>query len=119
MRRQLWISIAVATLVVPVALMTTSSAATPLPGPGSASQVARLVASSGRIEVLPNNLVPSLQDAGNDDAVSYYPVTEPGCTSRSQCVFGDLHGTHTVVLFGDSHALMWLTAFVPIATRDK
>ncbi|HEV3212066.1 MAG TPA: SGNH hydrolase domain-containing protein [Acidimicrobiales bacterium] len=103
-------------LVVAFAL---SASAAPLPGPGTAAQVAKLVATANRIEVLPNNLVPSLPQAGNDDAVAYYPVTEPGCTSRTQCVFGDLHGTHTVVLFGDSHALMWLTSFVPIAVKYR
>lgn len=119
MRRPRWISLAVATLLLPLALSSPSSAAAPLPAPGSAAQVARLVTTANKIERLPNNLVPNLMDAGNDDAVSYYPVTQPGCTSKTQCVFGDLHGTHTVVLFGDSHALMWLTAFVRIAAKDR
>lgn len=109
-------SAAVTSLVV---ALTLSSSAAPLPAPGSAAQVAKLVAAASKIEVLPNNLVPSLFQAGTDDAVAYYPVTEPGCTSKTQCVFGDLHGSHSVVLFGDSHALMWLTAFVPIAVKDK
>ena len=108
-----------ASLVLPLAPSRNTSSFVPLPAPGSAAQVAKLVAAATKIEVLPNNLVPNLIQAGNDDANAYYPVTEPGCSSMTQCVFGDPHSTHTVVLFGDSHALMWLTSFVPIASKDR
>jgi hypothetical protein len=104
-----------AVLAVPV----DASANAPLPGPGTAAQVAALVAASSKIQRLPSNLVPSLYQAGNDDVAAYYPVTEPGCAGASQCVFGDTHATATIVAFGDSHALMWLTALIPTAVADK
>jgi hypothetical protein len=89
----------------------------PLPAPGTASQVAALVASSSKIQRLPNNLVPSLFDVVNDDTSSYYPVTQRGCAGTSQCEFGDKKGTTSLVLFGDSHAYMWLPAIVPLAVK--
>ena len=34
-----------------------------------------------------------------------------------KCVFGDPNGSHTMVLYGDSHALMWFRAMNQIAIR--
>ena len=121
----LLLAFAVAALALPLAGSGPSSASArpsapaPLPPPGTAAQVAKLVGAASKIEVLPNDLVPNLIEAGNDDVPTYFPETQSGCSGRSQCVFGDLHSTHTVALFGDSHALMWLTALVPIAVKDR
>jgi len=40
------------------------------------------------------------------------------CTSIGACVFGDTHSKTVAVLFGDSHALMWLPAINPTAVAD-
>ncbi|HTJ56869.1 MAG TPA: acyltransferase family protein [Devosiaceae bacterium] len=42
--------------------------------------------------------------------LSYAAVDQP------PCAFGDLAGSHTVVLFGDSHASQWFTPLVAAAT---
>lgn len=83
-----------------------------LPTPGTASQVAALVAASSKIEQLPSPLVPLLQNVGYDNAANYYPVVRKGCSGTTECVFGDKSSTTTVVLFGDSHAAMWLPPLV-------
>lgn len=111
--------VAIGCMLAVLAVPSAASANAPLPSPGSASQVKSLVAASSKIERLPSNLVPSLYLAGNDDVAAYYPVTQPGCAGATQCVFGDTHSTTSVVLFGDSHALMWLTALIPTASADK
>jgi SGNH domain (fused to AT3 domains) len=89
-----------------------------LVAPGTAAQVAALVAASPTITTLPQKTVPSLADAPNDYVGSY--MKELGGTCRSllpTCAFGDLTSTRTMVLLGDSHALMWLPALVPLALK--
>jgi len=60
----------------------------------------------------PANLEPRVEDAANDQPVS----TTDGChagflqVTQPACVYGDPAGTHTMVLFGDSHAQQWLPA---------
>ena len=68
---------------------------------------------------LPSNLTPSLKDAASIKPRSY----SDGCHRRNgqttvkTCIYGDAHGTRSVVLFGDSHAAMWLPALDSIAAR--
>jgi len=105
-------------LVVALAVLPSSVAAAaepPLPAPGTASQVAALVSASSKIQRLPNNLLPSLFDVVNDDTGTYFPVTQRGCAGTAHCVFGDKRSTTSLVLFGDSHAFMWLPALIPLA----
>jgi hypothetical protein len=40
-----------------------------------------------------------------------------GGTEPPECVYGDRHGTVTVALVGDSHAMNWFPAFHRLATR--
>jgi hypothetical protein len=87
------------------------------PAPGSPSQIAALVAAADTIHRLPSHLVPGLVALGSDDAPGYYPVTANGCSGTTQCVFGDRSSPKVIVLFGDSHALMWLPAIAPVAER--
>lgn len=82
--------------------------AAPLPTPGSPSQVAAGVAAAPKIDQLPADLVPALADVANDDTARYFPATRKGCSKTNQCVYGVAGATPTVVLFGDSHAAMWL-----------
>jgi hypothetical protein len=94
-----------------------AAAEPPLPAPGTASLVAALVTASSKIQRLPNNLFPSLFDVVNDYTSAYYPATQRGCAGTTQCVYGDKKSTASLVLFGDSHAYMWLPAFVPLAVK--
>jgi peptidoglycan/LPS O-acetylase OafA/YrhL/cellulose synthase/poly-beta-1,6-N-acetylglucosamine synthase-like glycosyltransferase len=73
-----------------------------------------------RIGAAPRNLTPSLDKVGHDQPVS----TADGCHADFltveqpfSCVFGDPAGTHTLVLFGDSHAQQWLPGLDAEAQR--
>ncbi len=96
----------------------TAGATVPLPKPGTAVQVAQLVAGSSGITSLPAKLLPPLGQVTSDEAAAYYGVVSRRCVGVTKCVFGDTKSTTLVVLFGDSHAQMWLPAFVPIARSN-
>lgn len=90
-----------------------------LPQPASPKTIAALVAASTKIKQLPNNLTPNLGQAINDTTGAYYPSTLQGCPTVLSCVFGDRASKTTIVLFGDSHAYMWLPSLVKFATKSK
>lgn len=102
-----------------MATVTALASKQPLPTPGSATTIAALVASSTSIIRLPNALDPTVNDAPFDTASIYYKSSAPGCSTTTQCVYGDESSSTTVVLYGDSHAQMWLPVLAPIATLDK
>lgn len=85
------------------------------PAPGTASQIAALVRAAPKIATLPADGYPTLTAEGSDSATREFPATAHGCLTISECVFGDVSATRTIVLFGDSHAQMWLSAVVPDA----
>ena len=91
------------------------------PTPGTASQIEKLVAASSGITSIPSSPDPSLSAEDADSANLWYPETLHGCTDlvSDPCVFGDTTSKKTVVLFGDSHAQMWLSALVPAAKALK
>ena len=68
---------------------------------------------------LPSNLKPSLTNATSIKPRSYSDGCHrrKGQTTVKRCIYGDAHGTRSVVLFGDSHAAMWLPALDSIAAR--
>ena len=82
------------------------------------ASVESLVASAPSIHSVPANLDPPL-----GVFVFGYPVSS-GCganssqTSVPPCLFGDPHGTHTMVVVGDSHAQMWFYTINAIATKS-
>ncbi len=86
--------------------------------PGSPAAVTALVARSDAIRVVSPVVAAELSGAPNDDAATHYPGTDPNCTLVTQCVFGDVGSEHVDVLFGDSHARMWLTAMLPQLRRS-
>jgi len=112
------------TLAAPV-----SSSASPLqltrPGsgapPATAAAVRRAVADARFITKVPADVTPTVAEAPND--WGGLPADAAGCeahlavTSVPACVFGDVHGTHTMVLYGDSHATMWFEAFNTLAKQ--
>jgi hypothetical protein len=85
--------------------------------PGTSPQVASLVARSGRISRLPHAAIPQLLGGGADSAYRLYPSSRACSGSLKGCAFGDLSSSRIIVLFGDSHILMWLPALVPAAER--
>lgn len=115
-----------ALVVVSLALLTglgvapiLSGAATP---PGTPTQVAALVAAAPSITTLPADVQPPLASASSDDALTEFPSLTPcisGSDDEPTCAFGDTHSKHTMVLFGDSHALMWFPALDAVATAAK
>ncbi|MGA2304181.1 MAG: acyltransferase family protein [Acidimicrobiales bacterium] len=85
------------------------------------NQVQADVAQSvGTLDV-PANLTPSLADAASDEAVPFVDGCFDGFTENSvnPCNYGDVTAppSKTVVLFGDSHALMWFPAFDNLANQ--
>jgi len=90
--------------------------------PGTPAQVAALVAAAPSIAALPTDVTPPLSSASSDDPLTAYPSLIPcisGQDDEPTCVFGDPHGRHTMVLFGDSHALMWFPPLDAIAEAAK
>ena len=89
-------------------------------GPGSSvssasiDQVEQLVASSVHIRSIPSDFVPASWGGPPPSAGC---LLSAGQTTASSCVFGDPHGSHTMVLYGDSHAAMWFQTLDDIATR--
>jgi SGNH domain (fused to AT3 domains) len=85
-----------------------------------ADQVLAAVASATSLTKLPAGLAPTLENAPTD--LENVGVT--GCKKSDiepavgRCVYGDKNGTKTVVLFGDSHAGMWLTSLHLAASRS-
>jgi SGNH domain (fused to AT3 domains) len=85
--------------------------------PGSPHQVKQAVAASHTITTVGKEA--AAQMSTGDYTAAEYPATVYGCTTATQCVFGDTKSRKTVVLFGDSHALMWLPAMDSVAKTDQ
>lgn len=85
--------------------------------PGTAAQVAHLVAVSHEITQV-NAQVAAVLSGPSDIPQRRFPVIANGCNTVTQCVFGDPKGKRTIVLFGDSHAMMWVPALDPVARKD-
>ncbi len=75
------------------------------------------LAAAPSIRQVPADLLPSLATSAadwveppGDCSVSFAESTIP-----RHCIFGDVHGTHTMVIYGDSHAWMWFNALNLIA----
>lgn len=86
--------------------------------PASLAQVEELVGASVKVQRLDKHTYAQLSTIfyDNADIIESIPVD---CTSATTgCVFGDTASHRVAVLFGDSHARMWLPAIIPIATAD-
>jgi hypothetical protein len=97
------------------------------PSAPSLADVATLAASNEPLleaavqnRVVPDNLMPSLASAYQDKP----PIYADGCilgdssSTPGECVYGDPGGRVTVVLFGDSHAAQWFSAFDSAARQN-
>ena len=80
--------------------------------------VLRAVGGAAQITSLPNPIRPSVTAAADDFGGNY---ENPDCSAGLQqatetlCVLGDPDGSDLMVVYGDSHALMWLPAFNGVA----
>ncbi len=96
-------------------------ASRPPSGTASLQTVLRLVAASDKIQTVPSNIVPPLsQLLSNPESglARFSTGCEPIGSQSGACGFGDRTGTHTMVLYGDSHAGMWFQALDDIAIRS-
>lgn len=91
--------------------------------PATATQVQRDVAASTKVTRLTPLLRADVLSAAGDFSWSNYPtlssVSGSACDAVTACVYGDTSSKRSIVLFGDSHALMWLPAIVPFAETNK
>ena len=103
----------------------TAASVAPTPAPVKAVSLAavlRDVKVSDDIRTVPQNLIPPLSQVESGSNLGI-PALSTGCSPDTiqstvpACVFGDRSGSHTMVLYGDSHAGMWFDAIDDIATR--
>ena len=88
----------------------------PVP-PVSVSELAILLRRAPEVRTLPADLMPSLAQA-HQDWGGPPSACSPGNDQTSipdSCIFGDTSGSHTMVIYGDSHAGMWFDALNVIA----
>ena len=77
------------------------------------AEVQRVIQGAIDAEAFPYKTLPRLGDIVRDRSAWF----ENGCsvdfpsTDVPDCVGGDINGTRTLVLYGDSHATMWMPAF--------
>ena len=91
------------------------------PTPGPITLITSPARSATRDGPVPAGLQPSLAAAASDLPLSY----QDGChtqtdqpPSTASCLYGNLSSSHTIALFGDSHALSWFPAVYRMA-QDK
>lgn len=112
--------LAVLCATVATVLIAGVASATPkLPLPGTAPQIAKLVAASVNITTLPPAVSKKVPTAYNDNPAVDYPQTRNFCLAINSCVFGDKKSAKKLVIFGDSHAQMWIPALNRIGAAYK
>jgi len=85
------------------------------------ARLTELITKSVGTARLPSNLIPKVEDAGDQSPQIYQDQCHFNYTQVRQdrpCVYGDPAGTKTVYLVGDSHAAHWFPAFDDLA-RDR
>lgn len=118
----------VALVVVTILVLSLASVASSVPvsEPHVPPAVDELVVLGQVADAATIHAVPSSIRGGGYGASSYVPgfnscsTCFAGFSEASQQVhtLGDLHSNRLMVVYGDSHALMWTPAFVAIATAD-
>ncbi|HEY0870097.1 MAG TPA: acyltransferase family protein [Acidothermaceae bacterium] len=98
-----------------------ASSGEPVTGSANAVEVAAVIATSTTIQAVPGNVKPGLNHVAGDGGTAYHDgcLAEPTQVTVGTCAFGDLGSRDTLVLYGDSHAAMWLPAFADYATRAQ
>jgi hypothetical protein len=101
----------------PTSLSSGKQSATPRIA-GSVAEVEQAVRAAAKIEEIPADLTPALTNVRSTwggPAAPCWPSV--GQSSIPACMFGDLNSSHTMVVYGDSHAGMWFQTLELIATR--
>jgi len=82
---------------------------------GTAKQIRTLVAASTKITKLSQAQLSALPGLATQsaDLKFHLPID---CSTVSSCVFGDKASSKVIVLYGDSHARMWMPAIIPAVT---
>jgi hypothetical protein len=115
---RLLISALVLALAVVAAIPTAAAADSP---PATTAQVLQAVTAAASAEKVPSDLQPPLADSPNDQSYnelnSAKCAPDPPTVKMGPCLFGDTSGKRTMVLFGDSHAMMWFAGFDTLAKR--
>lgn len=116
-------SLVVATVALDTHEVPPAAGKTKVSGPSSAlsaAEVARLVTEAPNIGRLPADLTPPLDAVRSNWGGPVGPCWPSyGQTNIPRCVYGDPTGTHTLVLYGDSHAAMWFRALDSIAVQSR
>lgn len=87
--------------------------------PSSPSALITAVAAVHAGARLPSNLQPSpLALPQSEYKVPLGCIALPGHTTSTPCSLGDTSGTKSLVVFGDSHALMWVPAVASFGRLD-
>jgi hypothetical protein len=108
-------------VIATAAYSSSTSLASPIPrtaGTRATIAVQRAVEAANAGAAIPENTIPKLRDAHGDS------VNLGNCSAfrklRSKiCKYGDAHGTKTVVVFGDSHSVMWVPGIAILAKAEK
>ncbi len=110
------VTLIVATVETVVVAPTTSAVGTAPPSSNAdLATVVNQVREATKVRSVPANLQPPLQSPNIGYPPSgCYPIAYPQ-TTMPQCLFGDPHGTRTMVLYGDSHSGMWFQTVDDIA----
>ena len=97
-----------------------SSSASPPPIPGTASQIAALVSASTTITHADTAVQSQLLSLLLDNWAQAMSIpTNTQCLTATACFFGSSTPTKSIVIWGDSHARMWLPAINPVAVKDN
>jgi hypothetical protein len=96
------------------------------PADVTGAQVLQAVRQAQNITTVPSSLRPPLTNSNDIESLSHggvcaahykWPKVGIDALHFGQCAYGDPHGKNLAVIFGDSHAGMWLTALKAIGAR--
>jgi peptidoglycan/LPS O-acetylase OafA/YrhL len=113
------VAVAAASLAASGDLTSASGSEAPLPTLGPVTGARPPLPEPVLAGPLPSDLEPTLLQAHRDNG----GVMKGGCATRREetavrdCSFGDVSSATTVVLFGDSHAAMWMPAITSIGNQ--
>ena len=79
--------------------------------PGTATQVTAAVAAAAKVTTLTKQQVAQLPAAALDAFAN--PLAISTCVHLTACHYGPKSPKSTAVIFGDSHAMMWMPALLP------
>jgi hypothetical protein len=90
-----------------------------LPVPGTPAAIAAAVKASTSIKKMPSPTVPQLADLASDTPNNtFLKNLSTSCfNGKVNCVLGPAKAKKTIVLFGDSHAWMWVSAIYPTISK--